>query len=412
MCLTSNFHALLFRDEVLGRGGDYFGNVARHRIGALRRIVYICSHWDGYYAPACAGWVTQIINSARTMEEKLQFDPNAPGVDNGNYFGMPFTPQQAELVLLPVPWEVTVSYGGGTARGPEAIRLASLQVDLYEPLFAQGWRRGIATLPADAQLSNRSAALRAVAGEVIAGWEQGVAEPTERMRTCIGLVDQGSQRLNEWVYATACRWLDAGKRVGLIGGDHSVPLGLIRALSERHKGMGVLHIDAHADLRQAYEGFRYSHASIMYNVLEQLPDVARLTQVGVRDFCDDEQRIESENPRIKCFYDYQLSSEMFGGSTWRTLCDRIIDTLPEQVYVSFDIDGLDPGLCPHTGTPVPGGLRFDEAVYLLMRLRESGRQLIGFDLCEVAPSASDDDQWDANVGARILYKLCNLLLRC
>ena len=267
MCLTSNFHALLFRDEVLGRGGDYFGNVARHRIGALRRIVYICSHWDGYYAPACAGWVTQIINSARTMEEKLQFDPNAPGVDNGNYFGMPFTPQQAELVLLPVPWEVTVSYGGGTARGPEAIRLASLQVDLYEPLFAQGWRRGIATLPADAQLSNRSAALRAVAGEVIAGWEQGVAEPTERMRTCIGLVDQGSQRLNEWVYATACRWLDAGKRVGLIGGDHSVPLGLIRALSERHKGMGVLHIDAHADLRQAYEGFRYSHASIMYNVL-------------------------------------------------------------------------------------------------------------------------------------------------
>ena len=93
------------------------------------------------------------------------------------------------------------------------------------------------------------------------------------------------------------------------------------------------------------------------------------------------------------------------------MCDRIIACLPEKAYVSFDIDGLAPEYCPHTGTPVPGGLSFAEAVYLLDRLTASGREVVGFDLCEVAPDPAGDDDWDANVGARMLYKLCNFALR-
>ncbi|MFR5870708.1 MAG: arginase family protein [Alistipes sp.] len=144
--------------------------------------------------------------------------------------------------------------------------------------------------------------------------------------------------------------------MGLVGGDHSVPLGLIRAVAERNPGVGVLHVDAHADLRRAYEGFTYSHASIMYNVLNEAAGVSALVQVGVRDLCDDEARLASADARVRLFDDYALSAAKFGGESWNAVCDRIIACLPEKAYVSFDIDGLAPEYCPHTGTPVPGGL--------------------------------------------------------
>lgn len=338
------------------------------------------------------------------------FDPNGPGIDNGHYFGLPFTPEESRLVLFPVAWDVTTSYRDGTANGPEAIQKASLQVDLYDPHNPEGWKQGIGSLPTDKSILENSKKLRETAQRVIGQWESGGAPDCDTLQADIDRINQGSVELNRIVYETSRHWIDAGKKVGIVGGDHSSPLGAIRAAAEHYPGMGVLHIDAHADLREAYEGFTYSHASIMYNVLHELPDVSKLVQVGIRDYCDDELALATSSPRIVQFTDYNLSAEKFGGTSWYTLCKQIVSALPEKVYISFDIDGLRPDLCPHTGTPVPGGLTFNEAVYLLVLLTQSGREIVGFDLCEVAPDPNSTDEWDANVGARLLYKLCNLTL--
>jgi agmatinase len=112
------------------------------------------------------------------------------------------------------------------------------------------------------------------------------------------------------------------------------------------------------------------------------------------------------HPKVVPFTDFEIAEEKFQGMTWHEQCEQIIEQLPSNVYISFDIDGLTPDNCPTTGTPVPGGLSYQEAIYLLKLVAESGRKIVGFDLVEVAPA--EEGEWDANVGARLLYKLCNL----
>ena len=186
--------------------------------------------------------------------------------------------------------------------------------------------------------------------------------------------------------------------------------GAIAAHARRHPGLGILHIDAHADLRQAYEGFERSHASVMANVLDRLDGVARLVQVGIRDISAPEYERSQKDPRVVTHLDPVLSDRVFAGASWASLCDEIVAALPQEVYVSFDIDGLDPTLCPNTGTPVPGGLSFAEACALLREVVSSGREIVGFDLCEVAPDPRGESEWDGNVGMRVLYKLAGFAL--
>lgn len=342
-----------------------------------------------------------------TLKQKLkQFDPNAPGRGDSGIFGLPFTPEESACVVLPVPWEVTVSYGGGTVEGPEAVLAASRQVDLYEPDFPGGWKAGIAMAPVPAKLKRESKRLRMVAEGVIAALESGAGGKGTQQQ--LKQVNQGCQAMVDHVRARAGELLDAGKIVALLGGDHSTPLGFLEALAERHRSFGILQIDAHADLREAYEGFAYSHASIMYNALKLKP-VKKLIQVGIRDYCDEELAVmRREKSRVVTFFDRDLKRKRYAGQSVAKLHRAIVKTLPQKVYVSFDIDGLDPKLCPHTGTPVPGGLEFEEALRLIGCVVESGREIIGLDLNEVSPGA---DEWDANVGARLLYRMVNLMMK-
>lgn len=337
------------------------------------------------------------------------FDPNGVGVDNGNYFGLPISPEEADLVLISAPWDVTVSYGSGTAFAPDAMIEASTQLDLYDLSAPDCWRRGIATAPVDYSLQELSERLRRDAERVIEHLEEGGSQSDDSVIRKIRRVNEGCREMNDNIRRQAEEWLREGKLVGLVGGDHSTPYGLISALAEKHPSFGVLHIDAHCDLRVAYEGFEFSHASIMHNILRDLPQVERLVEVGVRDFCDQEYERAQNDPRIEMFHDLALARNAFDGVSWREQCRRIIEKLPREVYVSFDIDGLSPDNCPHTGTPVPGGLSFREAVCLLEQLAESGRRIIGFDVVEVTPKA--EERIDEIVGARILYKLCNLTLK-
>ena len=337
-------------------------------------------------------------------EETLinKFDPNGQGI-KGNLFGLPFTPETAEMIIVPVPWEVTVSYHDGTAMGPKAILEASSQVDLYVKGIPDAWKLGVSMLHFPEDLYQENKNLRSLAIQHISSLET-TSATDDHNKLIPSKINEACENLNVYVRNTTAKYLNKGKMVGLLGGDHSTSLGFLRALSERYDRFGIVQIDAHADLRKAYEGFTYSHASIMFNALK-LPSVQRLVQVGIRDYCDEEVGvINRAMGRVVTFFDEDIKIQMYSGKTWDAVCNDIIKVLPDNIYISFDIDGLDPKLCPSTGTPVPGGLEFNQATYLIQQIALSGKRIIGFDLNEVAPGPTD---WDANVGARVLYQLCN-----
>jgi agmatinase len=332
----------------------------------------------------------------------MAFDPDAAAVPGSGIFGLSGPEADAAIVLLPVPFAATVSYGGGAENGPAAILAASKQVDLFDLQFGRVYQAGIHLRPDPADVRAWHDEARRQAESVIAS---GGASPGD---AAVAAVDRAGARVNDHVHAATAAVLAAGKIPGVLGGDHSVPFGSIRACAERFPGLGILHVDAHADLRVAYEGFRWSHASIMDNVLRELPGVARLVQVGIRDFGEQElAAIRGSDGRVVAHFDLEWQRRRFTGTTFDQLVREAIEPLPERVYVSFDVDGLDPALCPHTGTPVPGGLQFAEAAHLLATLAHSGRKVVGFDLVEVAPG---ETEWDANVAARLLYKLCGAAL--
>ena len=342
---------------------------------------------------------------AALAKKIASFDPNAPGDAAAGLFGLPFTPAEAQVVVVPVPWEVTVSYRAGTALGPVAIHEASLQVDLYDPDLPGAWKLGLALEEEDAAISAASRQLRPLAAEYITWLEAGQPEADHSKYSGVpAQANVEGAKMVQWLKEKTGALLDAGKGVVVLGGDHSTPLGYLHALAERHEEFAILQFDAHCDLRPAYEGFKYSHASIMHNALE-LPQVKKLVQVGIRDMCQQEAEfIEHSNGRVALFSQRFLSDEKFAKKSWKKVCGKIIAQLPAKIYISFDIDGLDPKLCPGTGTPVPGGLEFEEATYLLRSIVRAGITIIGCDLNEVAPGDTD---WNGIVGARLLYQLCN-----
>ena len=343
------------------------------------------------------------------MNDLSKFDPNSVSNPHNNIFGLPFTEDEARLVILPVPWEVTVSYGAGTARAPEHVFSASLQVDLYDPDTPEGWKQGFFMRSIDRKILLKSDYLRKEAELFIDYISKGdVVEANQFMTKTLKDVNEGSIFLNKWVYDQTRSMLERNKLVGLLGGDHSIPLGFMKAIAEKHGNFGVLQIDAHCDLRKAYMSFVYSHASIMYNALEEIPQIERLIQLGVRDYSESEwQYIFNSNYRVIPYFDRELKERLYEGQTWRFIADEIIEKRPEKVYISFDVDGLDPKLCPNSGTPVQGGLEIEQVFYIFNKLNKAGKKIIGFDLNETGVGEND---WDSNVSSRILFKLCNLLI--
>jgi len=324
-----------------------------------------------------------------------------PEADSG-LFCSDATLKSCELVILPVPMDASTSYGKGTSHAPEAIRLASHQLDFFELERRRVLSDSIFMAPSRDSWIQLNKTLTAHT-------ERYRKSPSESLRAQINTL---SHSLHMELEQTTLDLLSTGKKVGLLGGDHSSPLGFLKAIDSKHSAFGVLHIDAHHDLRDSYEGFADSHASIMHRVLSQCPHLKHLVSVGIRDFSMEEFQYTQRDTRIRTFYDNDLKNHLLSGKTWRDLCDEILEALPDKVYISLDIDGLDPGCCPHTGTPVPGGLSFHEVRYLLNLLGKSGKEIIGFDLCEVSPDTRNpENTWDANVGARVLHMLCSIMLQ-
>lgn len=344
-----------------------------------------------------------------TKQSKIEnFDPSQPGLADASVFGLPFTAEESEIIVVPVPWEVTVSYGSGASEGPAAVLDASFQVDLNHQEFPDLWKLGIYMDQAPEHWSENSEKYKGLVQPIIEALENGEAVETfPALQADLDKINRACTKMNEEVKDRVLHWMNQGKLVALLGGDHSTPLGYYQALATKYESYGILHLDAHMDLRIAYEGFTYSHASIMYNTL-QIPQVSKIVQVGIRDFCEQEVEVALKD-RVVVHTDMDLKQETFEGKTWQQQCDVIIDALPEKVAISFDIDGMFPWYCPNTGTPVPGGFSFEQATYLLSRLAATNKQIIGFDLVEVAPGENDD--WDGNVGARMLFHMCGVLAK-
>ena len=337
--------------------------------------------------------------------DDAQFDPNAAAAPGSGIFGLSSTEDSAAFVLVPVPFDATTSYRRGAAGGPDAIVEASRQIDLFDLDLGRIYESGIALISrseaAEAQFRRWNERAGELARPIIEAGGIAEGESVQALEEVNGIC----AALNRQVEGEVRGLLERGKTVGLIGGDHATPFGSMAAHAAHCPGMGILHIDAHADLREAFEGFEWSHASIMFNAVKRLSGVSRLVQVGIRDFCEAEyDLIRGSGGRIRTHFWSALSRSLSDGRSWTELCRAVSEDLPENVYVSFDIDGLDPALCPNTGTPVPGGLSFDQANRLLEVVVRDGHRIVGFDLNEVAPGP-DGDEWDANVGARMLYKL-------
>lgn len=343
--------------------------------------------------------------SYRTLKEEIKIlEQGLPPQEDDGFIGGRLDPKEANLVLIPVPWEATVSYGEGTALAPDDIRTSSHQLDLETFHYVKPYTAGIAMLETDKDLLKLSNKARKKAVKVIHAFEQGKTD-----KKALKFVNEASDILNSSVYKKAIKQIRKGKFVAVVGGDHSSPLGLIKALNDtQDESFGILHVDAHHDLREAYEDFTYSHASIFYNALNECEKISKLVQFGIRDYSSEEnQRLLNYEKRAACLYDSDMQQQLAMGKPLEEVFNPYIEQLPQNVYLSIDIDGLEPLNCPNTGTPVPGGLRYNQLEHLIFMVVKSGRNIIGFDLCEVGHS---DDEWDANVGSRILYQLCGALL--
>ncbi|HIG11772.1 MAG TPA: agmatinase family protein [Planctomycetes bacterium] len=346
------------------------------------------------------------------------FDPDDAATPESGVFGLNDSSSEAGVRLLGAPFDATTSYRQGAARAPQAILKASHQVDLFDALMAswpgsegRPWQAGIA-LEIDAYIANLNAEAAPLARSLMASDQQ--ADSPQKRAGLLARVNEIGGEVNGRVRCWTAEALVKGAVVGIVGGDHSVPFGAFEAASAHHGAIGILHFDAHADLRPAYGGLRWSHASIFANVRERLPQVEAVLSVGLRDLGQKEARTIAESGgRLRAIHSHEWAAWRQSRADLKALVLEHIQSLPEKIWISFDIDGLDPSLCPSTGTPVPGGLTWDEASLWLTVLAESQKEIVGFDLCEVSPGQSDgpeEDSWDAMVGARLLYRLIGLAL--
>ena len=332
------------------------------------------------------------------------FDPNGVGIANGNIFGFPVREDEADIVIMPIPWDVTTSYGKGTSKGPRQVLEASTQLDFYHPECPKAFDTKVFMTPVSEEALKINDFFVPQTSEYIEYLENGgrLAE-SSKFQQLLFDVNQAQNAIQDSIKMRAHGMIKKGQIPAILGGEHSVPLGLIDALTHSYQSFGILQLDAHADLRNAYEDFEQSHASIFFNALK-FPQVSKLVQVGIRDVAESEvQLIAASNGRVKTFFDWDLKSQQYAGKTWGQQVEEIINELPDFVYISYDIDALRPELCPNTGTPVAGGFQLEELSYLLLKLAQSNKKIIGFDLSEVSNGVTND--WDANVGARALWSL-------
>jgi len=342
-----------------------------------------------------------------SIEDKLKkFDPSGVANTSNNIFGLPFSPAESRLVFIPLPWDVTVSNQSGAANGPRNILECSYQTDLYDPLVPGAWKQGMAMEDIDPSVLTQNRHYRPQAERIISLLESGGnVQESDEFQAMLNRINQACEHMAIELEMKCLQYLENGQIPFVVGGDHSTSLGLIRALARNHD-FGILQIDAHADMRNAYQGFIHSHASVMYNALHT-EGVEKIVQAGIRELCPEEiQLISYRHKQVQTFFDHDLHQRLFEGENWAEICHDIIGRLPDNIYVSLDVDGLDPSLCPGTGTPVPGGLTYNQVLFLLAVAFNSGKRIIGADLVETGAGPLD-----GVVSSRLLFRMAGMMIK-
>jgi len=292
----------------------------------------------------------------KTESKKISDEAAVPGA----FLGIDSPLETSRAVILPVPYEGTVSYRPGTRFGPAAIIDASAHLEIYdEELDAEPFLAGIHTAPPV--------------------WPN-LSSPQ-------GMIQEIRERCR--------RYLNQDKFLAVLGGEHSVTVGSVQAHQEKHLGLCVLQIDAHADLRDSYHRTKWGHASVMRRVGELCPTVG----VGIRSLSREEMDFAAAEDR-RIFFAHQIREDPH----W---IDRVVGELASEVYVTVDLDGLDPGILPAVGTPVPGGLSWRQTLDLLGRVAAE-KNVVGFDVVELAPIPGQVASDFAT--ARLVYKLLGYIL--
>jgi agmatinase len=274
--------------------------------------------------------------------------------------------RNSRVAILPVPYEATTSYGKGTAKGPEAIYEASHYVEFFDEELEREFcfEKGIASLPP---------------------------------MNMNGLKDK---KAIDFIYKHVVKLIKDKKFVVTVGGEHSISTAPIKAHFDNYKNLSVLHFDAHSDLREEYEGTKYSHASFCARVAEFTTDI---TQVGIRAQCIEESNFIKKHG-IKTYYAYAIRNGLHG-QNWM---DKVINGLKKNVYLTFDVDYFDPSVMPSTGTPEPLGFYWEETMHLLRKLGQK-RNVVGFDVVELAPKR--DNPYPDFLTAKLIYKMMNYFIK-
>lgn len=273
--------------------------------------------------------------------------------------------KDSKIAILSVPYEHTVSYGGGTADGPAAIIEASAYVEFYDDEFEKEvcFDQGIVTLEA------------------------------------LDLSDKVDLSALNYIQSNVEELINQDKFVVTLGGEHTISTAPIKAHYKKYPDMSILHFDAHSDLRDEYEDSKYSHACFMARTAEFFPN-DRITQVGIRAQCIEEAAFIKKH-KINTFYASAIRRGMHGNN-WQ---QSVVDTLSDNVYITFDIDYFDPSLIPATGTPEPDGFLYSETLDIFRAMKKAGKKIIGFDLVELAPMNGLNHP--NLTAARLVYKLLN-----
>lgn len=309
--------------------------------------------------------------------------------------------EESQIIILGVPWEVT-THVGGTVNGPLSIQKLSQELDAYDPEIQDNPRNYGMHFRILNELQKQNNLYRPLAKKVI----------FEQDQTHLEEINQACAKMVQTVRRETKEILDSKKHFGLIGGDHSTTEGAVIEISKHYNNdIGLLHFDAHADMYDAYQGFKHSHASVIRNIVQSDHCPKTVVQVGIRDLCEEEAHFISDHSNIHCFFDYQIKNQLFNGASWAEVIKPIIEKLPKNIYISLDVDVMTWTYAPHTGYPVPGGLTYNQITFLISQLKAAGINIIGFDVNEVArPCLEEFNEWNAVVGTRLVYKLCSSIL--
>ena len=263
--------------------------------------------------------------------------------------------EDARYVILGVPYDGTSTFVKGADKGPQAILDASDSLELFDIQYQhEAWLAGIHTDHHDYDLRTPETMVKSVHNRV-------------------------------------SHFMDQGKRIILLGGEHSVSVGSIQAMAERHDNLSVLQIDAHADLRDSYHDSIYNHACVMRRAQE----CARVVQVGIRNVCSEEYPyVVPENT----FYAHLIHNQ----EDWM---DKAVERLTDNVYITVDLDGFDPSILPATGTPLPGGLQWYPTLQFLEKVFRK-KNVVGFDVVELCPQP--DSKVSDVMAATLVYKMITL----